>query len=91
MKPKMAAAQLEARLEARLSTTNPTYACSGAIKEHQIDCEEKRDPDEYKTRKNERNELDLNTQLEKRPLGLSTVALDPTAAKRTFQTLGEFA
>jgi hypothetical protein len=30
MKPKMAAAPLEARLKARLSTTNPTHACSDA-------------------------------------------------------------
>ena len=32
MKPKMSVAQLEARLKARLSTANPTHACSGASK-----------------------------------------------------------
>ena len=32
MKPKMSAAQLEARRKAGLSTTNPTHACSGALR-----------------------------------------------------------
>lgn len=39
MKPKMSAAQFEARLKARLFMTNPTYACSDA-RWHQQDCEE---------------------------------------------------
>lgn len=32
MKPKMSAAQLEARRKAGLSTSNPTHACSGALR-----------------------------------------------------------
>ena len=45
MKPKMSAAQLEARRKAGLSTSDPTHACSGAISNAKPDCEEKRDPD----------------------------------------------
>jgi len=68
MKPKMSAAQFEARLKARLSMTNPTYACSDA-RWHQPDCEEKRDPDErQRPETNKENELDTNTQLEKQTL-----------------------
>ena len=45
MKPKMAAAQREARLKARLSTTI-RHMRAAVLSEHQPDCEEKRDPDE---------------------------------------------
>jgi hypothetical protein len=65
MKPEMAAAPLEARLKARLSTANPTHACSEPSR-HQPDCGEKRDPDERQwPKRNKENELDPNTQLEK--------------------------
>ncbi len=67
MKKKMSAAQLEARREAGLSTTNPTHACSGAIRTPRKDCEEKRDPDNRsQINQNKENELDPDTQLEKR-------------------------
>jgi hypothetical protein len=74
MKPKMSAAQREARRKAGLSTSNPTHACSGAISNAKPDCEEKRDPDKRSLiiQKKE-NELDLDTQLEKRAL----VAAEP--------------
>jgi hypothetical protein len=67
MKPKMSAAQLEARRKAGLSTSDPTHACSGAISNAKPDCEEKRDPDKRSLiiQKKE-NELDPDTQLEKR-------------------------
>jgi len=67
MKPKMSAAQREARRKAGLSTSNPTHACSGAISNAKPDCEEKRDPDKRSLiiQKKE-NELDPDTQLEKR-------------------------
>ncbi|WP_090875470.1 hypothetical protein [Pacificibacter marinus] len=63
----MSAAQLEARRKAGLSTSNPTHACSGAISNAKPDCEEKRDPDKRSLiiQKKE-NELDPDTQLEKR-------------------------
>jgi hypothetical protein len=66
MKPKMSAAQLEARRKAGLSTSDPTHACSGAISNAKPDCEEKRDPDKRSLiiQKKE-NELDPDTQLEK--------------------------
>jgi len=68
MKPNTAAAQPEARDKARLSTANPTHACSDAAR-YQPDCEEKRDPDERQRPETKKeNELDLNTQLEKLPL-----------------------
>jgi hypothetical protein len=65
MKPKMSAAQLEARRKAGLSTSDPTHACSGAISNAKPDCEEKRDPDKRSLiiQKKE-NELDPDTQLE---------------------------
>lgn len=67
MKPKMSAAQLEARRKAGLSTSIPTHACSGALSNANTDCEEKRDPDirSLIIQKKE-NELDPDTQLEKR-------------------------
>jgi hypothetical protein len=38
-------------------------------KRHQPDCEEKRDPDErQRPERKKENELDLNTQLERRPI-----------------------
>ena len=40
MKPKMPAAQIEARRKAGLSTSNPTHACSGSISIAKPDCEE---------------------------------------------------
>jgi hypothetical protein len=63
----MSAAQLEARRKAGLSTSNPTHACSGAISNAKLGCEEKRDPDKRSLiiQKKE-NELDPDTQLEKR-------------------------
>lgn len=63
----MSAAQLEARRKAGLSTSNPTHACSGAISNAKPDCGEKRDPDKRSLiiQKKE-NELDPDTQLEKR-------------------------
>ncbi|MFG5384504.1 hypothetical protein [Yoonia sp. R2-816] len=61
MKPKMSAAQLEARQKAGLSIANPTHACSGAISNTKKDCEEKRDPDErQRSQLRNENELDLN-------------------------------
>jgi hypothetical protein len=65
MKPKMSAAQREARRKAGLSTSDPTHACSGAISNAKPDCEEKRDPDKRSLiiQKKE-NELDPDTQLE---------------------------
>ena len=67
MKLKMSAAQLEARQKAGLSTSDPTHACSGAFPNAKPDCEEKRDPDKRSLiiQKKE-NELDPDTQLEKR-------------------------
>jgi len=63
----MSAAQLEARRKAGLSTSNPTHACSGAISNAKPDCEEKRDPDKRSLIiQNKENELDPDTQLEKR-------------------------
>ena len=65
----------EARGKARRSTNNLTHACSGdAYSNHQIDCEEKRDPSERKPLQpmmadrswKETYELDLNIRLEKR-------------------------
>lgn len=72
MKPKMSAAQLEARRKAGLSTSDPTHACSGAISNAKPDCEEKRDPDKRSLiiQKKE-NELDPDTQLEKRSFAAS--------------------
>ncbi len=69
MKPKMSAAQSEARRKAGLSTSDPTHACSGAISNAKPDCEEKRDPDKRSSiiQKKE-NELDPDTQLEKQTL-----------------------
>lgn len=65
MKPKMSAAQFEAHLKARLSMSNPTYACSDA-QLHQQDFEEKRDPDERQRPETKKeNELGTDTQLEK--------------------------
>jgi hypothetical protein len=66
MKPKMSAAQLEARRKAGLSTSIPTHACSGALSNANTDCEEKRDPDirSLIIQKKE-NKLDPDTQLEK--------------------------
>ena len=67
MKPKMAAAQREARLKARLSTANPTHACSGAIKapfqtaKRSVTRMSDYDP------KTKENELDRYAQLEKLP------------------------
>jgi hypothetical protein len=47
MKPKKSAAQPEARLKARFSTANPTHACMQRCHHGiNLDCEEKRDPDE---------------------------------------------
>ena len=67
MKPKMSAAQLEARRKAGLSTSDPTHACNCVISNAKPDCEEKRDPDKRSLiiQKKE-NELDPDTQLEKR-------------------------
>ncbi len=72
MKPKMSAAQLEARRKAGLSTSDPTHACSGAISSAKPDCEEKRDPDKRSLiiQKKE-NELDPDTQLDKRSFAAS--------------------
>jgi hypothetical protein len=72
MKPKMSAAQLEARRKAGLSTSDPTHACSGAISNAKPDCEEKRDPDKRSLiiQKKE-NELDPDTQLEKQTFSAS--------------------
>jgi hypothetical protein len=60
-------AQLEARRKAGLSTSDPTHACSGAISNSKPDCEEMRDLDKRSLiiQKKE-NELDPDTQLEKR-------------------------
>ena len=68
----MSTAQLEARRKAGLSTSNPTHACSGAISNAKPDCEEKRDPDKRSLiiQKKE-NELDPDTQLEKRSFAAS--------------------
>lgn len=67
MKTNMSAAQLEARREAVLSTTYPTYACSDAIRAS------KKTAEKNVTRMSDKNpkqtrekELDLNTQLERR-------------------------
>jgi hypothetical protein len=66
MKPKMSAAQLEARRKAGLSTSIPTHACSGALSNANTDCEEKRDPDiRSLIIQKKKNELDPDTQLEK--------------------------
>ena len=63
----MSAAQLEARRKAGLSTSDPTHACSGAISNAKPDCEEKRDPDKRSLIiQKKKNELDPDTQLEKR-------------------------
>jgi hypothetical protein len=74
MKPKMSAAQLEARRKAGLSTSDPTHACSGAISNAKPDCEEKRDPDKRSLiiQKKE-NELDPDTQLEKQTFAAVTI------------------
>jgi hypothetical protein len=76
MKPKMSAAQLEARRKAGLSTSDPTHACSGAISNAKPDCEEKRDPDKRSLiiQKKE-NELDPDTQLEKRTFAANNIGV----------------
>lgn len=76
MKTKMSAAQIEARREAGLSTTNPTHACSGALSNAKTDCEEKRDPDMRSSSiQKKENELDPDTQLEKRTFAAVAQAL----------------
>jgi hypothetical protein len=54
MKPKISAAQREARRKAGLSTSDPTHACSGAISNAKPDCEEKRDPEKRSHLQNRR-------------------------------------
>jgi hypothetical protein len=75
----MSAAQLEARRKAGLSTSNPTHACSGAISNAKPDCGEKRDPDKRSLiiQKKE-NELDPDTQLEKRSFAACALILQRT-------------
>jgi len=65
MKPKMSAAQLEARRKAGLSTSNPTHACSGALRTPNQTAKRSvtRICDPCKIKKE--NELDPDTQLEK--------------------------
>lgn len=67
MKPKMSAAQLEARRTAGLSIANPTHACSGALRTPDETAKRSviriSDPQSFIRRK---MELDPETQLEKR-------------------------
>lgn len=72
MKPKRSAAQREARLKAGLSTSDPTHACSDATRasnqtaKRSVTRMSDNDPEEKKE-----NELDPNTQLEKRTFNQS--------------------
>jgi hypothetical protein len=86
MKPKMSAAQLEARRKAGLSTSIPTHACSGALSNANTDCEEKRDPDiRSLIIQKKKNELDPDTQLEK--LTFAAVSAKVRYAGRSCHTL----
>ena len=66
MKTKMSAAQREARREAGLSTTNPTHACSGALRTPNQTAKRSVTRISDPKRKMKGNELDPDTQLEKR-------------------------
>ena len=62
----------QARPKARLSTANPTHACSDTPVSP--DCEEKRDPDErHRSRRKKEDELDPNAKLEKLPFAAHAV------------------
>ena len=65
MKTKMSAAQREARREAGLSTTNPTHACSGALRTPNQTAKRSVTRISDPKRKMKGNELDPDTQLEK--------------------------
>jgi len=76
MKPKLSAAQLEARWKAGLFTANPTHACSGALSNSKPYGKEKRDPDMRSLfiQKKE-DELVPDNQLEKRIFAAVAICL----------------
>ena len=61
------------------------HACSGPDMKGQIDCEEKRDPDQDASRqKNENKKLDPNAQLEKKTLACGRKRLKKVAGHVHF-------
>ena len=69
----MSAAHLEARRKAGLSTADPTYACSDAIRTSKETAKRSVARMSDKDPKNKEKELGLNTQLEKRSFAAHTM------------------
>jgi len=65
MKPKMSAAQLEARRKAGLSTSIPTHACSGALRTPNQTAKRSVTRTNDPSNQKKENEPDPDTQFEK--------------------------